>query len=88
MGWILGFVGGIAEYVFLKKAMTALAEGKTGKMAGMMLLNAGCFAITVAIVAIFWRDQLMACGLFMVGALIALSAISFFTQTVKEKGEI
>ena len=87
MGWILGFVGGIAEFVFLKKAITALSESKPGRMATMMLINAGSFAITVAIVAIFWRDQLMACGLFMVGALITLSAASWIMQTVKEKEE-
>ncbi len=85
MGWIVGFVGGFAGYTFLKKATTALAAGQIGTMAVMLLLNVGCLAITVAIVAVFFKDQLMACGLSLAGSLIVFSALPSIKLMRKRK---
>jgi hypothetical protein len=87
LGWIVGFIGGIAEYYFLKAAAKALTSTQKSKAFVMMLLNMGCVFVTLALLVVFFRQQLLMGGLIMGGTLLALSVVSWALQSRKKDGD-
>jgi len=85
MAWLLGVLGGFAEYILLKQTLTALLKGQSGKMLLFFLANLCCLLGVLGLVVILWRDQLIACGIIMAGTLILLAAAVWVKQLQSKK---
>jgi len=74
MGWILGLLGGLANYLLLRCMTGSFVKGRTGRIPLLLLGHLVCTAGPLFIASIWWRDSLVACAAAEALAMIAGAA--------------
>ncbi len=88
MGWLVGLLGGLLEFVLLKEMVASILAGRTTRVLIASVLNLFCMMGVLALVMILWRNQLVASGAVMAGALITSSLYAYFKQRrTKREGD-
>ena len=88
MGWLVGLLGGLLEFVLLKEMVASILAGRTTRALIASVLNLFCMMGVLALVMILWRNQLVASGAVMAGALITSSLYAYFKQRrTKREGD-
>ena len=86
IGAILGITGCMAQFFLLKKLVNIVTSGKKFNVK-IILCIAAQIPLPVCILllcALFFREQLIYCGIGMAGMLLLLSIITFIVHMGKE----
>lgn len=82
IGFLIGFLSGLAELYLLIKLTSGYAKKGTAYMAGIFFAKLGLFAGSAALVALVVRDSLMWYAAGITGVLIVGSIIIFCRQAI------
>lgn len=83
IGFLIGFVGGVIEFLLLKRLTVFIIETKVKRAIGFFLLKLLVYALVLTATGIWFRDQLLYCGLGLVGVILICSLVYFLFMKKK-----
>jgi hypothetical protein len=88
VGWVLGLLGGIVEFLLLHQLIANFSRGSANTAFVLVMAKMLVMAGILVIVFLFWRNQVVVAGSVMAGTLILLAVGSWFLQRcVKKEGK-
>lgn len=86
IAFLIGVIGGALELSLLSKLVLALQQQKSGMMALIFLLKLLVLVLTLTLCVIFFRSDLLWCGVGLALVLVGGSFIRFIIALRKQKG--
>lgn len=84
--FLIGMIGGGVELFLLRQLVKALERQRSGMMALILFIKLLILVLTFTVVVLFFRNDILWCGIGLVAILVSGSFIQFINSHRKQKG--